>query len=144
MYLFLQWSKTERVVAHPTARSGTDPLPFPALLPAKVSQLRDICACNCCPRTCPVATTHFSKIQVKPATSLTTAAVGAWKGEATGLLSRSIYYSLNCKNGQTNFPNLGGQPHSQPHCPKPEEMGGTRMTSKTSFSVKRSVQPNNC
>jgi len=58
-----------------------------------------------------------------------------WGLEKRRLRSKSIYYSLDCKNGQTNFPNLGGQTHFQPYSPKPEEMGGTRTKNTTGFSV---------
>lgn len=62
-------------------------------------------------------------------------ASGAWTGEAAGLLSKCIYYSLDCKNGQTNFPNLRRQTHPQSHSPKPEKTGGIRRKNTTGFSV---------
>lgn len=135
IHLFLQWSKTDRVVAHPTARSGMDPLHFPALYQRRCHSPGRPVPGIAAPGLAqlPPHTSPKYRWSLQPAQPRL--AVGAWKGKAAGLPNKCIYYSLDCKNGQTIFPNLRGQTHSQPHSSKPEEMGGTRTKNTTDFSV---------
>lgn len=107
----LQWSKTDRVVADPTARSGMDPLPFPALCQLRCHSLGRPMPGIAAPSLAqlPPHTSPKYRWSLQPAQPWL--AVRAWKGEAAGLLSNCIYYSLDCKNGHTNFLNLGGQTH---------------------------------
>lgn len=102
------------MVSHPIDRSGTDPLSSPAPASQGITACGGLCLellLQGLPSCHHTLLENRGQVCNQPA-----------QEEAARLPMKCVYYLLDCKVWQTNFPNLWGQI-------KPEEIGGTRMKS---------------